>query len=129
MFGWKKSSFSTPLKPGFMLRLSTMTRPRLLDVEDRHPVDRALRVLLRGRVHDVVGADDEHDVGLGEVVVDVVEVEELVVRHVGLGQEHVHVPGHAAGDRVNRVAYLAPLASSDCASSRTACCAWETAMP
>ncbi len=28
--------------------------------------------------------------------------DELVVGHVGLGQQHVHVTGHAAGDGMNR---------------------------
>ena len=75
----------------------------LLDVEDRHAEDRRLRVGLGGRVGDVVGADDKGDVGLGELGVDVLELEHLVVGHVGLGQQHVHVAGHAAGDRMDRV--------------------------
>ncbi len=70
VFGWKKSSFSTPLKPGFMLRFKTMSAARLLDAgEHRHPVDRAARVLLRGRVHHVVLAPTTiHGVGPGKVV-------------------------------------------------------------
>ena len=55
----------------------------------------------RGRVDRVVGADDEHDVGVGEVVVDLVHLEHDVVGHLGLGEQHVHVPGQAAGDRVD----------------------------
>ena len=58
------------------------------------------------RVGDVVGADDEGDVGGGELGVDVLELEHLVVGHVGLGQQHVHVAGHAAGDRVDGVLHL-----------------------
>ncbi len=38
----------------------------------------------------------------GELRVDVVHLLELVVRHVGLGEQHVHVARHAAGDRVDR---------------------------
>ena len=53
------------------------------------------------RVDDVVGADDERHVGIGEVVVDLVHLLEPVVRHVRLGQEDVHVAGHASGDRVD----------------------------
>ena len=87
------------------------TDSRQLDVEDRHAVDGALGVLLGGGVHDVVGADDEHRVGAREVVVDVVEIEELVVGDVGLGEEHVHVPRHAPGDRVNRVLHRRALRS------------------
>ena len=43
------------------------------------------------------------DVGLAELAVDVFHLEHLVVRHLGLGQQHVHVARHAAGDRVDRV--------------------------
>ena len=39
---------------------------------------------------------------VGEVVVDVVELEDQVVGHAGLGQQHVHLAGHAAGHRVDR---------------------------
>ena len=46
------------------------------------------------------------DVGLGELGVDVLELEHLVVGHVGLGQQHVHVAGHAAGDRMDGVFHL-----------------------
>ena len=34
----------------------------------------------------------------GEVAVDLVHVEELVVGDVGFGEEHVHVAGHSSGD-------------------------------
>ena len=43
--------------------------------------------------------------------VDVVHLLELVVGHVGLGQQHVHVPRHAPRDRVDRVADLDARAS------------------
>src|SRR5215210_145138 len=38
---------------------------RGVDVQDRHPVDRASLVVAGVRVDHVVGADDEHDVGAG----------------------------------------------------------------
>ena len=38
-----------------------------------------------------------------ELGVDVLELEHLVIGHVGFGQQHVHVAGHAARDRVDRV--------------------------
>ena len=75
-----------------------------LHVEDRHAVDRALRVVLGGRVGHVVRADYEGDVGSRKVVVDVVELEHLAVRYVGLGEEDVHVSRHAPGHRVDGVA-------------------------
>ena len=38
---------------------------------------------------------------LGEVVVDLVHLQDDVVGHLGLGQQHVHVAGQAAGDGVD----------------------------
>ncbi len=74
-----------------------------MDVENRHTVDRALRIVLGGRVGHVVGADDENDIRIREFVVDVVHVIELIVGHIGFGQEHVHMPRHAASHRVDGV--------------------------
>ena len=70
----------------------------LVGVDDRHAVDRALVVVPRRRIDDVVGADDEHDVGLRQVAVDLVHLDQRVVRDFGFGQQHVHVAGHAPGD-------------------------------
>ena len=74
----------------------------MVDVEDRHPRDRRAGPP-RGRVRDVVGADDEGHVAAVELRVDVVHLLELGVGHVRLGEEDVHVPRHPAGDRVDRV--------------------------
>ena len=76
---------------------------RLGDLEDRHAVDRRARRGLRRRVHDVVRADDEDHVRGLELGVDLVHLLERLVRHVRLGEQHVHVAGHAAGDRVDAV--------------------------
>jgi hypothetical protein len=59
-------------------------------------------------VDDVVGADDQHDVGVGEVLVDLVHLEHDVVGHVGLGEQHVHVARQAARDGVDGEAHSAP---------------------
>ena len=60
----------------------------------------------RGGIGYVVGADDQGYVGLREVAVDFVHVEEPIVRDVGFGEEHVHVAGHAAGNRVDGEFYV-----------------------
>src|SRR5512139_2841453 len=60
--------------------------------DDRHPGDGGGGVLGGGGVDGVVGADDEHDVDVLEVVVDLVHLEHDVVGHLGLGEQHVHVP-------------------------------------
>ena len=46
------------------------------------------------------------NVGTAEFAVDVVHFLHRVVFDVGLGQQHVHVPGHAACDGVDRVLHL-----------------------
>ena len=40
-----------------------------------------------------------------ELFVDLVKVKEMVVRHVRLGEQHVHVPRHAPGDWVDGEAH------------------------
>jgi hypothetical protein len=84
---------------------------------------------LGGRVGHVVGADDEGDVGLANSRVDVLQLEDLVVGHVGLGQQHVHVARHAAGHRMDRVFDRHALFLELVGHSRSACWAWATAMP
>ena len=58
------------------------------------------------RVRDVVGADDQRDVSSGELRVDVLHLLELRIGHVRLREQHVHVPRHPAGDRVDRVLHV-----------------------
>ena len=58
---------------------------------------------MRRRVDDVVGSHDERHVGRLELVIDLVHLFELVVGDVRLGQQHIHVAGHAARDRVDGV--------------------------
>src|SRR6266436_4831305 len=74
---------------------------RFVDVQDGHAEDGAGGVGAGGGIGDIVGADDQRDVGLRHVAVDGVHVEELVVGDVGFGEQHVHVAGHASGDGVN----------------------------
>ena len=74
---------------------------RLVDVHDRHPVDRTAPVVAGGGVHDVVGADDQRRVGGREAGVDLVQVGDHVVGHAGVGEQHVHVSRHAAGHRLD----------------------------
>ena len=56
-----------------------------------------------GRVHHVVGTQDDGDIDLAEFAIDVFHLEHLVIRHLGLGQQHVHVAGHATCNGVDRV--------------------------
>ena len=51
---------------------------------------------------------------VGEVLVDLVHLQHDVVGHLGLGQQHVHVPRQAAGDGVDGEAHLLALARATC---------------
>src|SRR5690242_17957433 len=79
---------------------------RTVDIENRHAVDRTRRIVARGRINDIVGADDQHDIGLRKLTIHLVHLQQLIVRNVRLGEQHVHVTGHAASDRVNRVLHV-----------------------
>ena len=52
-------------------------------------------------IDHVVGSHDQSDIRGLELPVDLVQVEELGVGHVGLGEEHVHMPGHSPRHRVD----------------------------
>src|SRR5580704_19292143 len=70
-------------------------------VKNRHAENGAGLVGARGWIGNIVGSDHQRDVRLGKVAVDVIHLDELVVRDVSLSQEHVHVTGHTSGHRMN----------------------------
>src|SRR3712207_1768187 len=81
-----------------------------LDFQDRHAAyGGVLLGIVGGGVDDVVGADDDRGVRVVELGVYVLEVVELFVGDADLGQEHVHVPGHAARDGVDAKEHLLAL--------------------
>ena len=74
-------------------------------MQDRHTRDRGAR-LHRGRVDGVIGTDHQDDIGLVELVVDLVHLVDDVVGHAGLGEQHIHVAGQPSGNRVDRESHL-----------------------
>ncbi len=74
---------------------------RVLDIENRHAVNRRAGCRIGGGIHDVVRADDDRDIGILENFVDVLHLVELIVGDVDLGEEHVHVSRHTPGDGVD----------------------------
>ena len=74
---------------------------RLLHVQNGHAVDRGALGSVGSRVRDVVCADHNGGVAVREAGVDLLHLMQLLIRHVGLGQKHVHVTGHTARDRVD----------------------------
>mmetsp|Transcript_37577 Transcript_37577/g.58695 ORF Transcript_37577/g.58695 Transcript_37577/m.58695 type:complete len:982 (-) Transcript_37577:453-3398(-) len=70
-------------------------------LNDGHAGDGRVGVLLGRRVDGVVGADDQRDVRLVDVLVDLLHLLHDVVGHARLRQQHVQLPRHAAGDGVD----------------------------
>ena len=77
-----------------------------IHLEHGHAVEGAVGVVLGVGVHHVVRAQDDDDIGAGELGVDRVHLEQLLVGDVGFRQKHVHVARHAAGHGVDGVADL-----------------------
>ena len=44
------------------------------------------------------------EVRLGQVIVDLIHLEDDIIRHSSLREEHIQLAGHAAGDRMDRKA-------------------------
>mmetsp|Transcript_125277 Transcript_125277/g.304184 ORF Transcript_125277/g.304184 Transcript_125277/m.304184 type:complete len:274 (-) Transcript_125277:2640-3461(-) len=71
------------------------------DLNDRHATQRAVGIVLGDLVHRVIGSDDHDDVRVLHLFIDFLHLEDHVVGHAGLGEQHVELPRHAAGDRVD----------------------------
>ena len=97
-----------PANPGARLRLTTTLVVALSTLRIGHAVDRRPCILAGGRVHDVVSSDDQRDIGSGEVVVDLIQIQQDVIRHVGLGEEDVHVSWHPSRHGVDGVPHRDP---------------------
>ena len=67
----------------------------------RHTGNRTGRVSLSGGIDGVVGPDHQHDIGISEVVVDLIHFQHDVVGNLGLSEQDIHVTGQAASDRVD----------------------------
>mmetsp|Transcript_24334 Transcript_24334/g.62746 ORF Transcript_24334/g.62746 Transcript_24334/m.62746 type:complete len:220 (-) Transcript_24334:623-1282(-) len=79
---------------------------RVPHFQDRHARNRRVGILLGRRVDRVVRAHDQGEVGVLEVVVDLVHLEHRVVRHARLGEQHVQLAGHAPCDGVDGEAHV-----------------------
>mmetsp|Transcript_24553 Transcript_24553/g.75848 ORF Transcript_24553/g.75848 Transcript_24553/m.75848 type:complete len:336 (-) Transcript_24553:503-1510(-) len=79
---------------------------RFPDLDHRHTGDDGVGVLDGGGVDGIVGADDEGDVRVREVVVDLVHFVDDVVGDAGFGEEDVQLARHPSGDGVDGEAGL-----------------------
>jgi len=70
-------------------------------IQNGHAKDRAAVVGAGRRIGDVISANDQGNIRLRKITIDLVHVEQLVVRDVGFREENVHVAGHAAGNRMD----------------------------
>ena len=74
----------------------------MVGIEDRHAVDRTFRIAARDRIDDIIRADDQCGISRIKFLVDFIQVKNTIIRNAGLGQQHIHMPGHASGDRMDR---------------------------
>mmetsp|Transcript_14601 Transcript_14601/g.23788 ORF Transcript_14601/g.23788 Transcript_14601/m.23788 type:complete len:376 (-) Transcript_14601:936-2063(-) len=73
----------------------------LPDLDDRHAGDTAVGIVLRCAVDRVVGTDHHRDVHFLHLIVDFLHLVHDVVWNPRLREQHVQLPGHAAGHGVH----------------------------
>ncbi len=73
----------------------------VFNIKDGHAVDRCAFCRIRGRVHNVVGADYNDDISVFEILIDVLHLVQFVVGDVNFRQKHIHMARHAPRDRVD----------------------------
>ena len=74
---------------------------RVLDIENRHAVDRCAGRRIGSGIHNVIRADDDRDIGILESFVDVLHLVELIVGDVDFRKKYVHMSRHTPGDGVD----------------------------
>ncbi len=74
-----------------------------IDREHGHTRYRRTFHVASGGVHNVVCTDYDSRVGVLELGIDVVHLEQILVLDVGLAKQYVHVPGHTSSHGVNGV--------------------------
>mmetsp|Transcript_5206 Transcript_5206/g.12943 ORF Transcript_5206/g.12943 Transcript_5206/m.12943 type:complete len:385 (+) Transcript_5206:77-1231(+) len=83
--------------------------PGLPNLDHGHAVDGTALVGFGGLVRDVVGADDEANVNVGHVVLRLLHFQDHLVGDTRLGEEHVHLAGHASSHGVDREFHIGAL--------------------
>src|ERR1700728_1884878 len=72
-----------------------------INIQNWHAIDWAAGIASSRGICDVVRANHQRNVCLRKIAINFVEVQQLVVGDVRFGQQHIHVPGHAASYRMN----------------------------
>src|SRR5208337_1658932 len=89
--------------PGKALPLAALEDDHVLCtfyIKDGHTEERASLPVRRG-IDRVVCPDNKDNIRAGKFRVDLVTVKEPVIGNPRFGKEHVHMPGHTAGNRVD----------------------------
>jgi len=81
---------------------------RLVGIQNQHTVDVAPRRVPGSRVDHIVGTNHQRHIGQLELVVDLVHLLELLVRHMSLREQHVHMSRHPPRHRVDSICHLHP---------------------
>ena len=82
---------------------------RVFDIQDGHAVDRCAFGRIRSRVHNIVGADHNDDIGVFEILIDVLHLIQFVVGDVDFRQQHIHMTRHTPRDGVDGKLDLFPV--------------------
>ena len=80
----------------------------LVYIQYRHAVDGCTLSIASCGIQYVVCPNYDSGIYLGKVVVDSLHLKEIVVGHIRLGKEHVHMPRHTTCHGVNSKANLCP---------------------
>src|SRR5699024_703652 len=79
-----------------------------IDIQDRHTINRTALLRLSSRIYHIIGPNDKHNVSGFKFRIDLFHIKKLIVWHVCFGQQHIHMAGHAARDRMDAVLYFHP---------------------
>ena len=73
-------------KSGILTALDRQDELRAISLDNRHAVDRRRFVIARGRIDDIIGADNENDVSFGEFEIYIIHLNQCRIRDIGLGK-------------------------------------------
>mmetsp|Transcript_42226 Transcript_42226/g.90699 ORF Transcript_42226/g.90699 Transcript_42226/m.90699 type:complete len:1064 (-) Transcript_42226:53-3244(-) len=70
-------------------------------LKHRHASNRAIFDFLCSAVRDVIGSNNDADIGILHIWIDLLHLQDPVVGNSGLCQEHIHLTRHSASDRMD----------------------------
>ena len=78
----------------------------LIHLKYRHAIEGTGGICFGIGVHHIVGTEHDHHIGPGKLRIDDVHFEQLLIGHIGLSQQHIHVAWHPSRHRMDGIAHL-----------------------